>query len=126
MQHSSFPFRLKEKGAKCDIVPYGTVVLYSPPKLAKKIPLGDSRTSLRSNITRHKPNIIEKTDFSRNLSFYWQITLIWIPTAPHSAEKSLKQSIFRLFVHDYYLCPIEWFAPFGRALLFLQARLKSL
>ena len=37
------------------------VILYSPPKLAKRIPLGVSRISLRSNRTRRKANITEKS-----------------------------------------------------------------
>ena len=48
--------------AKSDIIataivilkPWASVIFYSPPKLAKRIPLGASRISLRSNITRHR------------------------------------------------------------------------
>ena len=44
------------------------VILYSPPKLAKRIPLGVSRISLRSNRTRRKANITEKSK-SQDLLF---------------------------------------------------------
>ncbi len=44
-----------------------SVILYSPTKLAKRIPLGVSRISLRSNITRRKANITENEKFLSKL-----------------------------------------------------------
>ena len=53
-----------------DIAPLrSAVILYSPPKFAKRIPLGVSRISLRSNRTRRKANITEKSTLAR--AFFW-------------------------------------------------------
>lgn len=36
---------------------------------------------------------------------HWQMTLIWIQTAPHSDLDALEQSVLRLIAHNYYFCP---------------------
>ena len=46
-----------------------SVILYSPPKLAKRISLVVRQISLRSNITRRKANITEKDDCESNRLF---------------------------------------------------------
>ena len=53
-----------------DIAPLrSAVILYSPPKLAKRISLGVSRISLRSNRTRRKANITEKSRLRKQTAF---------------------------------------------------------
>ncbi len=49
-------------------------------------------------------------------------TLIRIQSAPHGSLDTLKQGVYRLLAHDYYLCSVEWFAPFSRTFLLLQEK----
>ena len=97
--------------AQSDIMPYGIVIflplakviLYSPPKLAKRISLGVSRISLRSNRTRRQANTTSRTNFHKNNAFGFPKTYIFIQVQFNLSPKVRFRLSFSLFFsHTFY------------------------
>ena len=85
-----------------DIAPLrSAVILYSPPKFAKRIPLGVNRISLRSNRTRRKANITEKSTLAR--AFFW---LGWMDS-DHRKCQSQSLVPYRLATAQYFI-PVHY------------------
>ena len=67
---------------------YGAAIFYSPSTLAKRIPLGKSRISLRSNITRRRRIELKKALASASAFFWWERV--------DSDHRSQRQQIYSL------------------------------
>ena len=86
-----------------------TVILYSPSHLRSKYRSAESRISLRSNITRRKANITEKSNCKMQLLFSWLVAPKKI--SPDFLKNPLVTRLFRTFF-IFFLAPCNGLRSF--------------